>query len=99
MTALEKVHKKLTILVIIKAFGSGLVQYGTWQAGYNPAITMVIFPALTYFLGTLLIRTFVTEERLASFTRLMPLIVVFVTLAVVHNIVSFLINMGHIQTW
>ncbi|WP_031515887.1 hypothetical protein [Desulfofalx alkaliphila] len=98
MSQLEWVKKQFTIMVVLKALGSGLAQIGIWYADMGPAVGIVIMPALIYFIGSLAIRTFVTEERAPALARVVKLFYMFLILSLIGNLASFLINIGYLKT-
>ncbi|MEG6615073.1 hypothetical protein V6C27_01350 [Peptococcaceae bacterium 1198_IL3148] len=92
------VKKHLRLMVIIKALGSLLGQIGLLQAGANTAVSMLIMPGLIIVIGIFLINQKLSDEIAVRLSKYIVIFYCFLILAVVGNIMSFLVNVGFINT-
>ncbi|MTI80910.1 MAG: hypothetical protein FH758_08505 [Firmicutes bacterium] len=90
---LERVQKHFTIMVTLKALGSFLGQMGLMHAGESTWVLAVGFPLFIFLVGRHLIKTKLNEERAAGLVKYIPLLYCFLVLAVVGNVMSFLVKM------
>ncbi len=90
------VRRNLLLMVFIKSMGSLLAQIGLLIAGMNSVFLAVAMPVLIFFVGYYLIKTKLTPERAVRLEKLIPMFYLFLILAVVGNIASFLKNIDFI---
>ncbi len=88
------VKRSLILMVFIKSMGNLLAQIGLLFAGNNTVFLMIATPTLIFAVGYLLIKKFVTEELAIRIEKLIPIFYLFLVLACVGNVASFLKNVG-----
>jgi fatty-acid desaturase len=94
----QRIRKQLKLMIIIKALGSLLAQIGLLQAGANTLISMLIMPALIIVAGIFIINHKINDDLALRLSKYLIFFYCFLILAVVGNIMSFLVNIGFINT-
>ncbi|MBO8136965.1 MAG: hypothetical protein H0Z40_02345 [Desulfotomaculum sp.] len=90
----KRVKKHFILMVTIKALGSMLGQIGLWKAGESTLFLIAAVPLLIFMVGRYLINKRLTEERAVKLAKYIPIFYCLLVLAVVGNIMSFLVKIG-----